>query len=45
MPHLKILFLEGVFDQNTLEKFPAISPAVNFWHNGFVSALKKLDVT
>ncbi|TVT58076.1 MAG: glycosyltransferase family 4 protein [Sedimenticola thiotaurini] len=36
----RILWLEGVFDESTIDAFPATSPAVNFWHAGFVSALK-----
>lgn len=35
----RILWLEGVFDEPTIDGFPAISPAVNFWHDGFVKAL------
>ncbi len=34
-----ILWLEGIFDEATIDAFPASSPAVNFWHAGFVSAL------
>lgn len=43
----KILWLEGIFDESTINAFPAISPAVNFWLTGFVSALKSVgcDVT
>jgi hypothetical protein len=36
----RILWLEGVFDEATIDSFPAISPAVNFWHTGFVKALE-----
>ena len=36
----RILWLEGVFDEPTIEAFPATSPAVNFWHAGFVKALE-----
>jgi len=36
----KILWLEGIFDEATVEIFPAISPAVNFWHTGFVKGLE-----
>ena len=36
----RILWLEGVFDERTVGAFPATSPAVNFWHAGFVSALE-----
>lgn len=36
----KILWLEGIFDEPTINAFPATSPAVNFWHAGFVKALE-----
>lgn len=36
----KILWLEGIFDESTISAFPASSPAVNFWHTGFVKALE-----
>lgn len=36
----KILWLEGIFDEHTINAFPASSPAVNFWHSGFVKALE-----
>jgi len=36
---LRILWLEGIFDEDTVSAFPACSPAVNFWHSGFVSGL------
>lgn len=35
----RILWLEGIFDERTIDAFPATSPAVNFWHAGFVKAL------
>ncbi len=35
----RILWLEGIFDEHTIDSFPASSPAVNFWHAGFVTAL------
>lgn len=35
----RILWLEGIFDERTIGTFPASSPAVNFWHAGFVGAL------
>lgn len=35
----RILWLEGIFDEHTIGAFPASSPAVNFWHAGFVGAL------
>lgn len=43
----RILWLEGVFDEPTIDAFPATSPAVNFWHGGFVKALEAAgcDVT
>ncbi len=36
------LWLEGIFDENTVNSFLAISPAANFWQRGFVDALHKL---
>jgi len=39
MDKRKILLLEGIFDQNTLSRYSTISPAVNFWHMGFIKAL------
>ncbi len=36
----KILWLEGIFDEPTINAFPATSPAVNFWHGGFVKAIE-----
>jgi len=36
----KILWLEGVFDEATVTAFPATSPAVNFFHSGFVQAIE-----
>lgn len=36
------LWLEGIFDEETVHSFSAISPASNFWQRGFVEALHKL---
>ncbi len=36
----KILWLEGIFDEATVGAFPATSPAVNFFHSGFVKAIE-----
>lgn len=35
----RFLWLEGVFDEDTVNSFTAISPAANFWQRGFVDAL------
>lgn len=34
------LWLDGIFDEKTVETFPSISPAANFWQRGFVEALQ-----
>lgn len=34
------LWLGGIFDEETINEFPAISPASNFWQRGFVEALQ-----
>jgi glycosyltransferase involved in cell wall biosynthesis len=39
---MNFLWLEGIFDESTVNSFFAISPASNFWQRGFVSALHKL---
>ena len=36
------LWLEGIFDEATVNSFLTISPASNFWQRGFVDALNKL---
>lgn len=36
------LWLEGIFDEDAVNSFSAISPASNFWQRGFVDALHKL---
>jgi len=36
----RFLWLDGVFDENTVKAFPSISPASNFWQRGFVNALQ-----
>lgn len=40
--HHRFLWLEGIFDENTVSAFPAISPASNFWQRGFINALHGL---
>ena len=39
---MSFLWLEGIFDEDTINSFPSISPASNFWQRGFVDALHKL---
>jgi len=36
----KFLWLGGVFDEKTINSFPSMSPASNFWQRGFIEALK-----
>jgi glycosyltransferase involved in cell wall biosynthesis len=36
------LWLEGIFNEDTVNSFLSISPASNFWQRGFVEALYKL---
>jgi glycosyltransferase involved in cell wall biosynthesis len=38
----RFLWLEGIFDENTVSSFTAISPAANFYQRGYVDALHKL---
>lgn len=38
----RFLWLDGVFDQHTINVFPSISPASNFWQRGFIDALQSL---
>jgi len=40
--HYRFLWLEGIFDENTVSLFFTISPASNYWQRGFVDALNKL---
>ncbi len=40
--HYHYLWLEGIFDEATINSFSSISPASNFWQRGFVDALHKL---
>lgn len=40
--HYRFLWLEGIFDENTVNSFASISPAANFWQRGFVDTLLKL---
>ncbi len=35
----RFLWLEGVFDQETVRNYPTISPASNFWQSGFLAGL------
>jgi len=37
---MNFLWLGGVFDEKTVNKFPSMSPASNFWQRGFIDALK-----
>ena len=37
------LWLEGVFDENTVERFESNSPATNYWQAGLIDALQKLN--
>ena len=39
----KFLWLNGIFDEKTINSFLTINPAINFWQKGFVYALKNLD--
>lgn len=36
----RFLWLEGVFDEETVDLFKTISPASNFWQKGFIRALQ-----
>ena len=38
----QFLWLEGIFDEGTVNSFLSISPAANFWQRGFLEALYKL---
>lgn len=38
----RFLWLDGIFDENTVNAFPTISPATNFWQRGFVDTLQLL---
>lgn len=40
--HYRFLWLEGIFDEDAVNSFLAISPASNFWQRGFVDTLHKL---
>ncbi len=35
----RFLWLDGVFDENTIKSFPSTSPASNFWQRGFIEGL------
>lgn len=37
----RFLWLEGVFDEETVGGFKTISPASNFWQRGFIQALQR----
>jgi glycosyltransferase involved in cell wall biosynthesis len=37
----RFLWLEGVFDEETVDLFKTISPASNFWQRGFIQALQR----
>ncbi len=39
--HSRFLWFEGIFNEDTVNSFLAISPAANFWQRGFVNALHK----
>ena len=36
------LWLEGIFDEDTIKSFVSTSPAVSFWQRGFVDALNNI---
>lgn len=38
----RFLWLDGIFDEKTVETFQSISPATNFWQRGLVNALQSL---
>jgi len=38
----RFLWLDGIFDEKSVETFRSISPAANFWQRGFVDALQTL---
>lgn len=40
--HCRFLWLEGIFDEDTVKSLLTISPATNLWQRGFVDALNKL---
>lgn len=40
IPQKSFLWLGGVFDEKTVNCFPSMSPASNFWQRGFIEALK-----
>lgn len=35
----RFLWLDGVFDEDTIKSFPSTSPASNFWQRGFIQGL------
>lgn len=41
----RFLWLNGIFDEDSVKEFPAISPASNFWQRGFVDALMRMGNT
>jgi hypothetical protein len=41
---INFLWLDGVFEEDTVRDFRSISPAVNFWHQGFLKKLQELGV-
>ena len=40
--HYRFLWVEGIFDEDTVSSFTAMSPAANFYQRGYVDALHKL---
>jgi len=42
MINYKFLWLDGIFDEKTVQSFPATSPASVFWQKGFVQSLQNL---
>ena len=38
---LNLLWLEGIFDENTVKSFPSLSAASNFWQVSFIESLIK----
>lgn len=41
MKKYNFLWLEGIFDEQTLRDFPSMSPATQFWQSGFIKALQE----
>ena len=41
MKRTHFFWISGIFDENTINDFPGISSAANFWQRGFAETLKK----